>query len=74
MSFADGIVIPGSIKLNEFKRLMKERGMDLSGTDNADGMIESGGNKIKVITYQPVTLEQLDLMKEVASITLRKNG
>jgi len=70
--FADGVVIPGSIKVEAFKREMSERGMDLSGGDDADGVIENYGTKIKVITYKPVTLEQMELMREVAIKTVRE--
>lgn len=74
MSFADGVIIPGSIKIEEFKKVMKENGMDLYGDDESDGFIENEGNKIKVVTYKSVTMEQLEMMKETAFKTVRKNG
>ena len=74
LSFADGIWIPGSIKVEKFKELMLERGMNLSGSDDSDGAIEQFGTKIKVVTYKPVTEEQLNLLKEVSILTLRDNG
>lgn len=72
ISYADGVIIPVSVKVNEFKKEMKLRGMDLSGEDYSDGTIENRGTSIKVITYKPVTIEQMDLMKEVAFKTVRK--
>ena len=72
ISFADGVVIPASIKVEEFKKEMKHKGMDLYGGDDSDGLVENYGNKIKVITYLPVTMEQMDLMKEAAFRNVRK--
>jgi len=68
---ADGIVIPVSIKVESFKKEMKSRGMDLFGSDDSDGHIDNLGTSIKVITYRPVTTEQMDLIKEVASKNVR---
>lgn len=73
ISYADGVVIPVSIKVEAFKKMMKEKGMNLYGGDEADGFVEDSGNKIKVITYKPVTMEQMDLMKESAFKAVR-NG
>lgn len=72
LSFADGVIIPGSIKVERFKQLMKEHGMDLYGGDDADGEIQNSGTKMKVVTYKPVTLEQMETMKEVATLSLRR--
>lgn len=72
ISYADGVVIPGSIKVEAFIKDMKEHGMDLSGSDSSDGYVDSLGNSIKVITYKPVALEQMELMKEVAFKNVRK--
>lgn len=66
IAHADGVVIPVSIKINAFIEDMKQQGMDLSGCDECDGKIEDSGTKIKVITYRPVTIEQMDLMKDAA--------
>ena len=66
IALADGVIIPGSIRVEEFKKLMNERGMDLSGSDDSDGYVENGGNKIKVISYAPVKMEKMELMKEIA--------
>lgn len=74
MSFADVVQIPGSIRVGEFRKFMKNAGMDLSGKDESDGMIENQGTRIKVVTYQAVTMEQLDLMKEAATKSTRQNG
>lgn len=71
MSFADGVMIPGSIKVGQFKKLMKDRGMNLYCGDESDGAVEEGGTQIKVVTYQPVTEKQLDDMKEAALLSLR---
>lgn len=72
LSYADGVIIPMSTKVNLFKKLMKERGMDLSGEDDSDGHVQDYGNEIKVITNRPVTLEQLDKMKEAAYLAVRR--
>lgn len=61
-SFADGITIPGSIKVKEFKQLMKDRGMDLSGEDDSDGGIENRGTAIFVYTFAPLTEKQMEDM------------
>lgn len=66
IAHADGVVIPVSIKVNAFIADMKEHGMDLSGSDYSDGKIEDSGTTIKVITYRPVTIEQMDLIKDAA--------
>ena len=66
ISYADGVLVPGSIKIASFKKEMKKRGMDLYGRDDSDGAIENGGTQIKIITYKPVTPEQLDLIKDVS--------
>lgn len=71
-AFADVAWIPGSIKVEKFKQLMLDRGMDLSGGDEADGLVENFGTKIKVVTYREVTIEQLDMMKEAATLALRE--
>lgn len=72
ISFADGIVIPVSIKVEAFKREMKEKGMNLYGFDNSDGEVQNSGNRMKVITYKPVTTEQMELIKQVAFHNVRK--
>ncbi len=72
MSFADGVIIPVSIKVDEFKKDMMDKGMNLYGGDKADGEIENKGTQIKIITYKPVTMEQMELMKTVAFKTVRK--
>lgn len=69
---ADGVIIPGSVKVSKFKKIMKHLGMDLYGGDEADGLVEEGGTQIKVITYRPVTIEQMDWMKEAAQKSLRE--
>ena len=69
--FADGVVIPGSIKVEKFREEMKSHGMDLYGKDSSDGDIENKGNAIKVITYKPVTIEQMDWMKDAAAKSVR---
>lgn len=72
ISYADGVIIPGSIKVEAFKKEMKEHGMNLYGGDEADGEIENDGTRIKVITYKPVTPEQMEIMKDAASKSVRK--
>ena len=72
ISYADGVVIPVSIKVEAFIKEMKKSGMDLSGGDNSDGKIENNGTNIKIITYKPVSIEQMELMKDAASKTVRK--
>ena len=72
ISFADGVIIPGSIKVNEFKEKMKQKGYDLSGSDEAYGEVENNGTKMKIITYKPVTEEELNIIKETAFETVRK--
>ena len=69
---ADGIEIPFPIKVNEFKKEMKKSGMDLYGRDNSDGEVANNGTSIKIITYKPVTLEEMELIKEIASKTVRR--
>ena len=70
--FADGVIIPGSIKVEAFKKEMKSHGMDLYGTDNSDGEVENKGTQMKVITYKSVTPEQLELIKDIATKTVRR--
>lgn len=72
ISYADGVVIPMSIKVEKFKKEMKHHGINLYGGDEADGYIQNDGNKIKVITYKPVTMEQLELIKQAAFKTVRR--
>ena len=72
IAHADGIIIPFSIKVNEFKKEMKKSGMDLYGRDNSDGEVSNNGTSIKIITYKPVTLEEMELIKEIASKTVRR--
>lgn len=69
---ADGVVIPMSIKVEAFKEEMKKSGMDLYGRDDSDGEVENKGTSIKVITYKPVSIEQMDLMTKAAVKTVRK--
>jgi len=71
ISYADGIVIPCSIKVSAFIKDMKQHGMDLSGSDDADGEVQNSGTSMKVITYKPVTPEQMDLMKDIAFKNVR---
>lgn len=72
MSFADVAWIPGSIKVERFKEEMAKVGMDLSGTDEADGLVENFGTKLKVVSYRSLTIEQLDQLKEAARVSLRE--
>lgn len=72
MSFADGVVIPVSIKVEAFKKEMKSKGMNLYGGDDADGEIQNYGTSMKVITYKSVTMNQLELIKNAAFKTVRK--
>lgn len=71
-AFADAVIIPGSVKVSKFKKIMKEFGMDLCGRDDADGLVEQRGTQIRVITYRPVTIEQMDWMKKAAQKSLRE--
>lgn len=70
--YADGVVIPMPTKVEAFKKQMLEKGMNLYGGDEADGEIINNGTSIKVITYKPVTMEQMELMKEIAFKTVRR--
>lgn len=70
-SYADKAIVPGSIKAQEFEQIMKENGMDLSCTDDADGCIENKGTKLEVISYEPLEPYQLNLIMETAAITRR---
>jgi len=72
ISHADGVIIPMSTKVKMFKELMLERGMDFSGEDDSDGHIEDYGTKIKIYTNKPVTLEQLELIKDAAYLARRE--
>lgn len=74
ISYADGVIIPVSINTDDFKKEMKDKGIDLYGTSESDGFIEDKGNQIKVVTYKPVTIEQMELMKEVSFRTVRQSG
>lgn len=66
LSYADGVIIPMSTKVNMFKKLMKEHGIDLSGEDDADGRVEDYGTTIKVYTNKPLTLDELEIIKQAA--------
>lgn len=70
--YADGVIIPGSIKVKAFKKEMKKYGFNLDGEDDSDGYIENYGTKIKVITYKPVTLDDLEVIKKVAFENVRR--
>lgn len=72
IAHADGVIIPASIKVNEFKKEMKILGMDLYGNDESDGEIINNGTSIKVVTYKPISIEQLELLKETAFKTSRR--
>lgn len=74
ISYADGVIVPFSIKVDSFKKEMKSHGMDLEGKDNSDGEIQNNGNSLKVITYRPVTMEQLEIIKQASIKTMRNNG
>ena len=63
ISYADGVIIPASVRVEAFKKQMKENGIDLYGTDDSDGTIENLGTQMKVITYKPVTSQQLELIR-----------
>lgn len=71
ISYADGVIIQKSIKVKGFIAEMKERGLDFSGGDDSDGEIQNGGTQIKVVTYKPVTPEQLNLIRDVAFHNVR---
>lgn len=70
--FADVVWIPMPTKVGEFKEIMREKGMDLSGSDNAEGFVEDHGTKIKVVTYGTLSNKQLDDMKDAAFLAARK--
>lgn len=72
ISYADGIIIPMSIKVEQFKKEVKEKGLDLYGSDSSDGEVQNLGTSMKVITYRPATLDELDLIKDVSFKTVRK--
>ena len=44
ISYADGVIVPASIKLEAFKKDAKKQDFDLYGNDNSDGFIETNGN------------------------------
>lgn len=71
ISYADGVVIPMSIKVEAFKKDIKSHGLNLDGGDEADGEIHNNGNSMKVITFKPVTPAQLELIKDAASRNVR---
>lgn len=71
ISYADGIIIPRSIKVGEFKKDMKNMGLDLYGRDDSDGEVINMGTSIKVITYAPVTPEKLDLIRKASLMDVR---
>lgn len=73
LSFADQIVIPLSIKQDKFVKEMKKRGMDLRRRDDSDGYVEYGPQGFMVVTYKPITFEQLDLIREVSFKCVRKD-
>lgn len=69
--YADTIRVPFSVKSDSFKKDMKEHGIDFSGTDDSDGEITQVGG-FKVITYKPMTPEQMDLIKDSCFRNARK--
>lgn len=71
LSYADVIWIPMPTKVKMFKKLMKERGLDLSGTDEADGHVEDHGTKIKIVTHRWMEMDELDKIKEAAVLARR---
>ena len=72
ISYADGVIVPASIKVEAFKKQMKSKGMDLYGKDDSDGEIQNMGTQMKIITYKPVTINQLNLIGDVAKENARK--
>ena len=71
ISLADKAIVPGSIKEKEFIHMMKVKGMNLDCQDYSHGCTNNKGTELEVISYQPFTPEQLDLIIEVAAHTRR---
>jgi hypothetical protein len=66
LSYADVLWIPMPTKVEMFKKLMLEKGIDLYGTDDSDGHVENHGTKIKVVTNFETNQEHLDVVLECA--------
>lgn len=65
--WADSIIrIPFSIKEQQFKDMMLDKGVDLSGSDESDGMTRVGGKGFEVVLFGEEDFEKMDKVKEVA--------
>lgn len=66
LSHADVIWIPMPTKIEKFKEVAKEGGLDLYGTDESDGFVEDNGTRVKVVTYRWVEADELEVLQRAA--------
>lgn len=69
-SFADMVSIPFSCYPKKMQASFEKRGykLDLDGNDRTEdswGFIVNKGNKFEVYTYKPITVEELEMLREV---------
>jgi hypothetical protein len=64
-SQADEVRIPFAVYVEDFKKDAKEQGLDLYDNRNSDGFIQNKGQEFYVFTYKPISMEHLDLIKEL---------
>ena len=69
---ADEIEIPFAIYTQDFIEDALTKGFDLTDSRDAHGFIDNRGARFIVCTYKQVTMEQLDLIKNLTWKHLRK--
>lgn len=71
LSYADEINIPFSVKNECFKKKMRSLGYDLSGKDESWGESGFKEGSFKVTSYQAVSVDDLNTIKECAFLCKR---
>lgn len=69
---ADEISVPFAIYVEDFRKDIKQNGMDLDGGRESQGFVEERGGNFTVFTYKQATPKQLGLITDVAVRNMRK--
>jgi len=70
--FADEVEVPFSVYAERFQAEAKEKGLNLSCADEADGCIKTNGTFFVVMTYKPLTEKGRELIKELSFKHMRR--
>jgi len=71
-AFADEVIIPFPVYLEDFKNDAKSHGLDLEGQKESIGFVQDRGSDFSIFTYKHISIEHLEVIQSLSAKHLRK--